>query len=314
MDVTGDGIADILITEDVAFRCYPSLGYEGFGPAIRIPAPGEDDGPRIVFADATNSIHLADMTGDGLSDIVRIRNGEVCYWPNRGYGRFGQKIVMDRSPWFDKPGLFDSRRIRLADTDGSGPTDILYICADTVQIYLNEAGNALSPAKLLRGLPNTAGGSVSVVDFLGRGTACLVWSSPLRPAEQRPLRYVDLMRGTKPHLLTRVVNNLGAAHRIRVVDRVLPRRQGGRPTLGHTPGVSRSMWSSASRTFDTVAAGTVSVLTMSYHHGYYDAVEREFRGFSDGSISSMRNNSTTPRSGCFPLETMRMRPGACRRF
>ena len=32
---------------------------------------------------ATQSIYLADMSGDGLSDLVRIRNGEVCYWPNR---------------------------------------------------------------------------------------------------------------------------------------------------------------------------------------------------------------------------------------
>ena len=28
--------------------------------------------------------------------------------------------------------------------------------------------------------------------------------------ERRPLRYVDLMCGRKPHLLTRVANNLGA--------------------------------------------------------------------------------------------------------
>ena len=27
------------------------------------------------------------MSGDGLTDLVRIRNGEVCYWPNLGYGR-----------------------------------------------------------------------------------------------------------------------------------------------------------------------------------------------------------------------------------
>ena len=31
------------------------------------------------------------MNGDGLADLVRIRNGEVCYWPNLGYGRFGAR-------------------------------------------------------------------------------------------------------------------------------------------------------------------------------------------------------------------------------
>jgi hypothetical protein len=34
------------------------------------------------------------MSGDGLNDIVRARNGEVCYWPNIGYGRFGAKVTL----------------------------------------------------------------------------------------------------------------------------------------------------------------------------------------------------------------------------
>ena len=37
----------------------------------------------------TPSIYLADMCG------ATARNGEVCYGPNRGYGRFGAKVTMD---------------------------------------------------------------------------------------------------------------------------------------------------------------------------------------------------------------------------
>ena len=63
---------------------------KGFGAAERTAIPlDERDGPRVVFADGEQAIYLADMSGDGLSDIVRIRNGQVCYWPNLGYGRFG---------------------------------------------------------------------------------------------------------------------------------------------------------------------------------------------------------------------------------
>ena len=51
----------------------------------------------MVLADGTQTIFTADMSGDGLSDIVRVRNGEVCYWPNLGYGRFGAKVTMDRA-------------------------------------------------------------------------------------------------------------------------------------------------------------------------------------------------------------------------
>ena len=121
VDLTGDGLADLLITEDDAFTWHPSLGEDGFGPGVRVSVPWEEGaGPCVIFADAEQTIYLADMSGDGLSDIVRIRNGEVCYWPNVGYGHFGAKVIMDDAPWFDDPDLFDQKRIRLADSEGSG--------------------------------------------------------------------------------------------------------------------------------------------------------------------------------------------------
>src|SRR4030095_3396629 len=101
VDLTGDGHADVLITEDEVFWWYPSLAEDGFGPAERVPQNwDEEKGPRLVLADAEHTIHLADLSGDGLSDLVRIRNGEVCYWPNLGYGHFGAKVTMDGSPRF----------------------------------------------------------------------------------------------------------------------------------------------------------------------------------------------------------------------
>ena len=116
IDLDGDGHADILITEDAALTWFPSLAREGFGPAYSTSKPfDEERGPALVFADGTQSIYVADFSGDGLTDIVRIRNGEVCYWPNLGYGRFGAKITMDGAPVFDSPELFDHRRIRLAE-------------------------------------------------------------------------------------------------------------------------------------------------------------------------------------------------------
>ncbi|HCS45186.1 MAG TPA: hypothetical protein DIW52_20555, partial [Pseudomonas sp.] len=48
------------------------------------------------------------------------------------------------------------------------------------------------------------------LDLLGNGTACLLWSSPLPTSASRPMRYIDLMGGHKPHLLVRSRNNLGA--------------------------------------------------------------------------------------------------------
>jgi hypothetical protein len=135
VDLDGDGHADVLITENEVFTWYPSLAEDGFGPARQVHLPiDEEKGPRLVLADGTQSIYLADLCGDGLTDLVRIRNGEVCYWPNLGYGCFGAKITMDGAPWFDRPDQFNQQRVRLADIDGSGTTDILYLGRDGIRL------------------------------------------------------------------------------------------------------------------------------------------------------------------------------------
>ncbi|MBZ5494667.1 MAG: toxin [Acidobacteriia bacterium] len=302
IDITGDGIADVLITEDEAFIWHPSLGKRGFGSAVRIHVPLEEEkGAHVVFADGTQSIYTADMSGDGQADLVRIRNGEVCYWPNLGYGRFGPKVTMDNSPWFDETDLFDQRRIRLADTDGSGTTDILYLGRDGVRVFLNEVGNGWSSARVLRKLPSTNDLiAVSVTDFLGRGTACLVWSSPLLRDSQRPLRYVDLMEGRKPHLLTRVQNNLGAETIIEYdssTEFYLADKAAG------TPWITRLTFPvhvvKRIETFDHVSRNRF-VTRYSYHHGYFDGPEREFRGFGRVDQLDTEEFAALSQSGNFP--------------
>ncbi len=44
----------------------------------------------------TQSIYLADMCGATASPIgCASCNGEVCYGPNLGYGRFGAQVTLD---------------------------------------------------------------------------------------------------------------------------------------------------------------------------------------------------------------------------
>ncbi|MEW6731026.1 MAG: SpvB/TcaC N-terminal domain-containing protein [Acidobacteriota bacterium] len=281
IDLTGDGHADILISENEAFCWYPSLAEKGFGPYERVSTMlDEEREPNLIFADATQSIYLADMSGDGLTDLVRIRNGEVCYWPNLGYGRFGAKVTMDNAPWFDTHDQFDQNRIRLADIDGSGVTDIIYIAADGIDIYFNQSGNSWSKAKRLAAFPaidNLA--AIQVSDLLGNGTACLVWSSPLQSDAGRQMRYIDLIGGEKPHLLIRSVNNLGAETLVLYAPSTkfyLADKLAGKPwiTKIHFPVhvVERV------EIYDRIS-GNRFVTRYAYHHGYFDGVEREFRGF-----------------------------------
>lgn len=281
VDLTGDGHADILISEDEVFCWHPSLAEAGFGPPERVyKLLDEELGPNLVFADPAQSIHLADMSGDGLTDIVRVRNGEVCYWPNLGYGRFGARVTMDNAPWFDHPDVFDQGRIRLADIDGSGVTDIIYLSGEGVVLYFNQSGNGWCEPRRLAAFPAVNDlSSVQVADLLGNGTACLVWSSPLPGDAQRPMRYVDLMSGRKPHLLVKSANNLGAETCVQYAPSTrfyLADKLAGKPWVTKIPFPVHVV--ERVETYDRVS-GNRFVTRYAYHHGYFDGAEREFRGF-----------------------------------
>jgi len=281
IDLDGDGHSDILITENECFIWHRSLAEDGFTAAERVYQPwDEEKGPRVVFADSTQSIHLADMSGDGLTDIVRIRNGEICYWPNLGYGRFGAKVTMDNAPWFDFCDIFDQRRIQLADIDGSGTTDILYLSNEGVQIYFNQSGNSWAVKRLLSYFPAIDSvASVTAIDLLGNGTACLVWSSPLPGNAQRVMRYIDLMGGQKPHLLIKTVNNLGAETVVEYAPSTkfyLQDKVAGKTWVTKLPFPVHCV---EKVTVTDHWRKTCFSTTYTYHHGYFDGVEREFRGF-----------------------------------
>jgi RHS repeat-associated protein len=281
VDVTGDGLVDVLITDQDVFTWYPSRRKWGFGAGEYTPSSlDEERGPALVFADADQSVYLADMNGDGLSDLVRIRNGEVCYWPNIGYGHFGAKVTLGNAPWFDIPDLFDQKRVRLADIDGSGTSDVIYLGRNEVKLFFNQSGNRLSDPHVLTEFPRVDNlSSVNVVDLLGNGTAYIVWSSPLPADARQPMHYIDLMGGQKPHLLLSVNNNMGAETRVQYAASTkfyLADRERGTPWVTRLPFPVHVV--ERVETLDRVSNNRF-VTRYAYHHGYYDGYEREFRGF-----------------------------------
>lgn len=279
VDLTGDGHADILLTEQDAIRWHRSEAELGFGPESRVGGSlDEDAGPRVIFNDGLGSVMLADMSGDGLSDLVRVRNGDVVYWPNLGYGKFGQKVTMDRAPRFDSSDHFDPRRLRIADVDGTGATDLIYLGADGARVYFNESGNSCSDGDVIGSFPTPENfSSVATADLFGSGTACLVWSTPL--AAPGALRYVDLMGGQKPHLLTKTVNNLGAETTITYAPSTkfyLADKAAGRPWITRLPFPVHVV--ERVEVEDRISRNRFTT-RYAYHHGYFDGIERECRGF-----------------------------------
>lgn len=282
-DLTGDGLADVLVTRRSGIDTWPSHGAEGFGPARTThPDFGPRDGPQVLSAGPDDPVFLADMNGDGLADLVLIGQGRVSYWPGLGHGRFGPRVDMGNAPAFDPPGIFDRRRLLLADIDGSGTSDLIYLAEDGARIHFNRAGNSWTGARHLRSFPPVSRvEQVSTADLLGNGTACLVWSTPLRSGAQAPLRYIDLMGGQKPHLLTRVENGMGIETRIHYAPSTrfyLQDRAEGRPWATRLPFPVHVVERVETR--DRVT-GNLFVARYLYRDGAYDGREREFAGFGE---------------------------------
>ncbi|MEM9461010.1 MAG: SpvB/TcaC N-terminal domain-containing protein [Myxococcota bacterium] len=281
LDLDGDGRADVLIARDDYFIWYPSRGQAGYGEPCIVPKPSdEQEGPAIVFSDGRGSIVLGDMTGDGLRDIVRVENGAVHYWPNLGHGRFGRRVTMDGAPVFAAPDLFSPSRLRLADVDGSGTADLVYLDQDGARLWLNRSGNGFSPPVELTGFPGVDGATaVEVYDLLGQGTACLLWSTGSSWARPHAVQYLELLP-QKPHLLRSVVNNMGLEIRLEYeasTTQYLRDVEAGRPWITRLPFPTHVV--TRVEHYDAIARRR-TVQRYAYHHGYYDGLEREMRGFA----------------------------------
>ena len=282
LDLNGDGKPDVVISEDNVFTWYASEGRDGYAAAKKTPKPfDEEEGPHIIFADSTQSIFLANMSGDGMTDILRIRNGEVCYWPNLGYGKFGTKVALDNAPVFDHPDAFNPAYLRLADIDGSGNADIIYLGKNKFTCWKNLSGNRFSTKPFeIDPFPEIhSQAQITVTDLLGNGVACIVWFSPLSKDANAPLKYIDLMNSKKPHIMVSYKNNLGKEVSLEYTPSTkfyIEDKLAGKPwvTKLHFP-----VHCVSKTTTEDKISGYKFISEYKYHHGYYDHAEREFRGF-----------------------------------
>ena len=250
-------------------------------------------GPRLVFADGTQSIYPGRSVGR-WPDRPRAhpqRRGLLLAQPRlrplRRQGHDGQRAVVRRT----RTSSTSAASAWPTSTARAPPTSST--CSrDGVRLYFNQSGNGWSEpqrtARLSRA--STTSSSVAAVDLLGNGTACLVWSSPLPGDARRPMRYVDLMGGQKPHLLVKTDQQ----PRRRDACSTTRRRPSSTCRTSATasrgsPGCrSRCTWSSASRPTTTSAATASSPAT--------PTTTATSTASSASSAASAWSSSGTPRS------------------
>ena len=93
------------------------------------------------------------------------------------------------------------------------------------------------------------------------------------------MRYVNLMGDKKPHLLVRTLNNLGAETTVEYATSTkfyLRDKRDGKPWITRLPFPVHVV--ERVETHDRIS-GNRFVTSYTYHNGYFDGEEREFRGF-----------------------------------
>ncbi|MBK8939088.1 MAG: toxin, partial [Polyangiaceae bacterium] len=301
VDLNGDGADDLLLSRGDHLVWYPSLGKQGWGAAQRIPLPDDPKrGPALIFGGVHSSVFLADMTGDGLQDLVRIGHSQVVYWPNQGHGRFGAQIVMDACPRLERPDRFHPTRVRLADLDGTGTADLLYFHARGVSIYLNQAGNRWSEELRNESIPvPSALPSLAITDLHGTGMATLTWAGSPQ-CHPGTLRHTTPFGTAKPYLLATIDNGMGLTRTLSYgssTAHYLRDQRAGRPWPTKLPFPVQVLDRVDTR--DAIA-GTRLVTRYRYSHGYYDPQDRELRGFGLVETEDAETFAPGEGAGSFP--------------
>jgi RHS repeat-associated protein len=272
IDLDGDGITDVLRNGE-RFECFynhPEKGFYKVRTAEKLFA-------NFSFADSR--IRFADMTGDGLQDIVLISSGRVQYWPNLGYGRFGRKVNMKNAPVF--PEQYDPSQVLIGDLDGDGQADIAFVENNKITLCINQSGNGFSaPVKIVNTPRVYNPKALRIIDIMGTGQAGLLWSFGPDAGTPGKMFFLDFTKGNKPYVLEQMSNNMGSITRVKhgssiyhyLRDEAKPETRWKTDLPFPVQVVDRV------EVLDLLSGGKL-VTEYKYHNGYWDGVEREFRGF-----------------------------------
>jgi RHS repeat-associated protein len=321
MDVNADGLVDVVFSGGTEFQTFLSLGrYPGgdgqFGSAtwagattasisndpIRTCVPW--DSTPVHFSDP--DIKLGDMNGDGLVDIVRIRKGDIRYWPGRGNGVWGtgsttdctagtfgpaRNITMSGSPQYSD---IQGDSLRLDDVNGDGLDDLVQVRFDAVDVWLNVDGVGWTPNRhIIQGTPPSPSyaNRVRLVDVNGSGTRDILWGNGLG------YKYIDLAGGAQPWVLTHVANGLGKTTDLEYstsTAQMLAAQRAGSEWQSKAPMplhiVTRVTDSDNLEIVGRPAGKYVTEYT--YRDPVYDGRQREFRGFRHAEAKKIGDDNS----------------------
>ena len=269
-ELNGDGFVDALYASERGLVAFHSHGKNGWAaPVATLEAP-----PDLNFSDPT--VFLADMTGDGQPDLVRVRSGQVEYFLNLGRGHFGARQIMQGSPRLD--GLSrNSGQILLLDASGDGCSDLVRIGPDGITLWVNRSGQGFAPPVHFPAVPTPLVGTLRPADMSGRGAAGVVFNS----SRSGQMGYVtaEWLPEQAPNLLQKINTGNGLIAEIKyapLVEMALADRREGRIWDTFMP---FPLWVVSETSETDNLRGRTTTTRYRYHNGHFDPVFRRFSGF-----------------------------------
>ncbi|MFO0750358.1 MAG: SpvB/TcaC N-terminal domain-containing protein [Myxococcota bacterium] len=236
--------------------------------------------------DAEN-LQLDDINGDGLQDPVMLvssgSGASLQFKLNLGFGHWQPSWT---TLTIDGLGAAEVDGAVLQDLDGDGLSDIVVVSGTTVSYWRNrnagrfDARQDLVSADIDGQIPErTDAETVVFADMNGNGTDDVVWIG-----SGGHVRFLELFP-VRPNLLSRVENGIGWVRVIEYGTSIAQRaRDAGTAGAWTTPLPESMNIVTATDTWVTLTggedgAGVHERRELAYHDGFYDGVEKSFRGF-----------------------------------
>lgn len=233
-------------------------------------------------------LQLADMNGDGLQDPVQlIPSGavvQVQFKLNYGLGAWSPNWSTITLSGLDAS---QASLAELQDINGDGLADVVVVSGNEVRLALNRNGDRFDPVVTLTDASVTGGSiptrnpntTVAYADMNGNGSDDVVW---IQPSGQ--VQYLELFP-IRPNLIARIDNGIGAVQAITygtsIVEQVRDAAMASTAWVNRVP----NAYSVVTRTESFVTltgsdtGGLKEIVTYRYHSGFYDGVEKQFRGY-----------------------------------
>lgn len=273
-DSDGDGRIDAISSANRSFAVWLNQADRGWAEPLLAPKGTGDDRPDVDLDDPT--VFLADMTGDGLQDLVRVRSGRVEYWQSLGRGRYSDRTLVANSPRL-RDAFRNLDRLFLIDINGDGCADLIYVTPLKIEIFINQNGKTFTDPIAIDLIPTPIPGTIRAVDLNGRGSAGLLWNSDR--GNRIGYVYLDFVPANSPYLLTQVENGSGLISQIDyrpAIEDFLIDRNAGQLWQTNFP---FPLWVVARTLESDLVSGQVVETRYRYHEAHYEMHSRQFQGF-----------------------------------